>query len=412
LIRVSAVIVIVLASTWIVGSAGADDVASSQHSLMVQGDLQAAIDLASPGDTLLIPAGVYEAIPTMYDEAICGNCVELLTPVRASIGFRITGKPLVLVGEDRESTVLITNAGYGVFFDWSWGSRITNLTITGGVRDPDGNATDAAIVVKHSRVIVENVLIRDNTSRIDTVVVGIGGVFGREGSEVFILNNDFRRNGWDGVALYRGASAVIADNTIEGGRGAGIGITWDASAMVFRNRISGYWKGIGAFGDSWASVRNNVVFDNLGWGIVATGKAYMEVANNVIHHNGNCGFAVWEPTAKGVLKNNIITANGWREEWVCPGVGIWMNAHPDDFPVLFNDVWGNASGQYEGIPDQTGINGNISDDPMLSVDGSFALGLGSPCIDTGDSAAADTDGSRCDIGIYGGPQGRPPHMAR
>jgi hypothetical protein len=89
-----------------------------------------------------------------------------------------------------------------------------------------------------------------------------------------------------------------------------------------------------------------------------------------------------------------------------------MNAHPDDFPVLFNDVWGNASGQYEGIPDQTGINGNISDDPMLSVDGSFALGLGSPCIDTGDSAAADTDGSRCDIGIYGGPQGRPPHMAR
>jgi hypothetical protein len=354
-------------------------------------------------DTLFLAKGAYEAAPKAFVEPICGNCVEPLTPVQATVGFHIEGKPLVILGEDPDSTILITNAGYGVFFDGSDGSMISNLTVTGGVRDPDGNATDAAIVVKNGRVEVERVNIVGNTDRVDTVVVGIGGVFGREGAEIHVLNNVIRDNGWDGVALYRGASAVIADNLIRGGRGAGIGITWDASAMVYRNRVSGFWKGIGAFGDTWAVVRNNAVFDNLGWGVIATGRAHMEVTNNVIHHNGNCGFAVWEPTARVVLRNNIITANGWREEWVCPCVGVWTDGAVEDFRVIHNNVWNNAAGNYESIPDQTHTHGNISADPVFTGDSTFALGPGSPCIDAGDPSIVDIDGTRSDMGIFGGP---------
>ena len=33
---------------------------------------------------------------------------------------------------------------------------IENLSVTGGIRDPDGNATDAAIVVKSSAVTIRN----------------------------------------------------------------------------------------------------------------------------------------------------------------------------------------------------------------------------------------------------------------
>jgi hypothetical protein len=369
-------------------------------------DLEDAIDSAMQGDTLLIEKGIYEASAKAFRESICGNCVNPLTEVHATVGFHIQGKPLTLVGRDRDSTILVTNAGYGILFDGSHGSRITNLTVTGGIRDPDGNATDAAIVAKNSNVTICNVRIADNTDRVDTVVVGIGGVFGREGSELFILNNSIVNNGWDGVALYRGASAVIADNTIDTGRGAGVGITWDSNALVHRNLISGYWKGIGAFGDTWVSVRNNIVFDNLAWGIVATGRAHMEVANNVIYHNGNCGFAVWEETAKGVFRNNIVAENGWREKEICPGVGIWMNTQQAEFPIEYNNVWNNIDGNYQGIEDQTGTNGNISADPRFDDDGSFMLRPDSPCGDTGDSLLVDTDGSRSDMGRFGGPQAR------
>jgi parallel beta-helix repeat protein len=366
-------------------------------------DLQAVIDRSRTGDTIYLKIGQYQAKPIPYVEKICGNCTEPLTQVTATVGFKVEGKALTIMGEDRSKTILVTGAGYGVLFERAHGSQILYLTVTGGVRDPDGRATDAGIVVKNGRVTVESVDIVDNTHRIDSVVVGIGGIFGREGSEIMVFNNLIKNNGWDGIALYRGATGVIADNVIEQGRGAGIGITWDASAVVYRNRISGYWKGIGTFGESRAIVRNNAVYNNLGWGVIASGKAYMEVLNNVIYHNGNCGFAVWDSTASGVFKNNIVARNGWREEWVCPCVGVWMAGIAGNFPLSYNDNWDNKAGEYAGMEDMAEKSGNIARDPIFDDTLSFILKSGSPGIDAGDPFLIDPDGSRSDLGIHGGP---------
>lgn len=369
-------------------------------------DLQAAIDSASDGDRILLMPGTYEAHPDSHPEQLCGNCEEHRTDVQATRGFLIKGKALEIVGSGIDSTILVTKAGYGVLFEHSRGSIITNLTITGGLRDLDGMATDAGVVAKYSTVTVKKVKISDNTHRPEEVVVGIGGVFGRENSELFILDNIIENNGWDGVALYRGASAYIADNVICEGRGAGIGITWDATATVYRNHVSGYWKGIGSFGDSRAVVRNNAVYDNLGWGIIATGNSFMEASNNVITRNGNCGFAPWSETARGTFINNIVTENGWRKEWVCPCVGIWMYGKPENFVMSHNIVWGNQEGDYRDMDDLTGRDGNISADPLFRGKIDFRLMPGSPALDSGDSVFTDPDGGPSDMGIYGGPGAR------
>jgi len=186
-------------------------------------DLQVALDRASPGDTVVIKPGKYVSNSFAYPESLCGNCENHKTRVNASRGFLIADKGLTIIGSGVDSTILVTNAGYGVLFSRSYGSRLSNLQVTGGIRDPDGAATDAAVVVKWGRVTIENCLLVDNTNRPESVVVGIGGVMGREGAELFILNNRIENNTWDGVALYRGATAYIADNIINGGRGAGIG---------------------------------------------------------------------------------------------------------------------------------------------------------------------------------------------
>jgi poly-gamma-glutamate capsule biosynthesis protein CapA/YwtB (metallophosphatase superfamily) len=369
-------------------------------------DLQTAIEHATEWDRILVLPGTYEAHPDSYPEELCGNCEQHKTHVEATRGFLIINKAIEIAGSGVDSTILVTKAGYGVLFENSRGSIISNLTITGGVRDPDGMATDAGVVAKYSTVTVRNCKIADNTHQLEDVVVGIGGVFGRENSELFILNNLIQNNGWDGVALYRGANAYIADNYICEGRGAGIGITWDATATIYRNRISGYWKGIGTFGDSRAVVRNNAVYDNLGWGIVATGNSFMEASNNVITRNGNCGFAPWSETARGTFVNNVVTENGWREEWVCPCVGMWMNGNPENFVISHNIVWGNQEGDYRDMDDLTGRNGNISADPMFRGKIDFHLLLGSPAIDSGDSVFTDPDGELSDMGMYGGPGAR------
>lgn len=364
--------------------------------------LETAIDSATTGAVIQLSPGIYEAYPEAYVESECGNCEEHQTAVTASVGFHIKDKAITIRGTNRDSCILITNAGYGVLFERSYGSRIENVTITGGIRDKDGNATDAAVVVKYSRVTVENCLIAGNEYEDTTVVVGIGGVFGRESSTLIIHNNWIRNNGWDGIALYRGAAALITDNTIDSGRGAGIGITWDSQAMVRRNKVSNYWKGIGTFGNSRAVVQNNVVFDNLGWGVILTGMSFMEVRNNTISRNGNCGLACWSEDARGVAINNIITDNGWRDEWVCPCVGVQMWGTLRNFPVSYNNVWNNVAGNYKDMPEWTGRYGNVSVDPMFVDSLDFHLNDESPLWHVGDPYYTDPDGTQSTMGAYGG----------
>lgn len=369
----------------------------------VTGDLQAAIDSARSGDTLILAPGTYQADPVEFIDTLCGNCEEHRTAHTASYGFLVRGKSLWIVGSGTEETILVTKAGYGVFFDDCPEAGIVNLAITGGVRDLDGMATDAAIVARNSRLTVKNCWLRDNTEYPDSIIVGIGGVMGREGAELTIVGNRITNNTWDGVALYRGASAMIADNEIFKGRGAGIGITWDATATVVRNQVSHFWKGIGSFGATRVICRNNLVFDCLGWGIIATGTSYMDCTNNLIFRNGNCGFGLWGKETRGRLTNNVIAYNGWRDEWVCPQVGVWNYGHPLQFPMSYNLLWENAEGDWRDMPDYTDEFGNVHLDPLWDTL-TFYPESDSPIIDSGNPELTDPDGSPSDIGIYGGPQ--------
>ncbi len=357
---------------------------------------------ARSGDTLRLSADSFVAKPTMFTDTLCGNCQDPRTKVAASFGFRVANKALVIIGASRGKTRLVTNAGYGLFFDNAGSSALFNLTVTGGMRDADGSATDAGIVVRNSRVTVEQCDIRENKRRIDSVIVGIGGVFGREGAELTVSNCNIVGNTWDGIALYRGANAVVSDCLIKDGRGVGIGVTWDANCDAYRNEVTGYWKGIGSFGTSNVTARNNLVHRNLGWGIIATGESSMEATNNVVYHNGNCGVASWGTDARGKFINNVIVDNGWRDQWVCPCVGVWNYGDWSKWVFRNNIIWGNKANQFEGIWDQTEVGGNLSVDPQFADDGTFALKDSSPAIHAGDSTIYNLDGTRSHIGLTGG----------
>lgn len=369
--------------------------------LTAASDFQSAINEAASGDTIVLAPGIYEANPVEFIDTLCGNCQEHKTRHSASYGFHIADKDLWIVGAG-DSTVLVTHAGYGVFFDNCSEGGISNVAITGGIRDASGMATDAAIVVRNGRITVQNCLIRENTKYPDSIIVGIGGVMGREGSDLIVTDNRIINNTWDGVALYRGATAYIADNIIHKGRGAGIGITWDATAIVVRNQVSNYWKGIGSFGSTRVLAYNNIVYNLVGWGIIATGTSYMDCANNIIYQNGNCGFALWGPEAHGRLTNNVIVKNGWRDQWVCGRVGVQNYGHPIQFPMSYNVLWDNVEGDWRDMPDYTDVDSNKHVDPLWDTL-TFRPLDGSPLIDNGNPELSDPDGTPCDLGIYGGP---------
>ncbi len=130
----------------------------------------------------------------------------------------------------------------------------------------------------------------------------------------------------------------------------------------------------------------------------------MDMTNNVVYHNGNCGIAPWSSESRGRIVNNIIVKNGWREEWVCPCVGVWNYGDWAKWEFANNIVWDNTEDNYKDIWDHTGFNGNISQDPLFVGDGDFHLIQGSPATNAGNQAIFNLDGTISHIGLYGGPQ--------
>ncbi|GEM_PF-4352988 len=75
--------------------------------------------------------------------------------------------------------------------------------------------------------------------------------------------------------------------------------------------------------------------------------------------------------------------------------------------VSYSDFWENAS-SFDGVSDPTGSDGNVAVDPGFVDDEArdFTLQGGSELVDAGDPAIEDADGSRSDMGAYGGPEAR------
>jgi hypothetical protein len=268
------------------------------------------VDAARDGDTIFLHPGVHRLEPVPYADPLCGNCPDPLTPVAATRGLLVQGKSVVIRGASAHTTSLHTGAGYGILIVDCPRVLITDLAVTGGERDEDPKATDGAVVVRRSHVtlrrnrIVHNV--GDPEIRMDNTV-GIIGIAGREGARIRAEDNTIFGNSWDGVALYRDARAVLLRNRIDGGdtltwgrpfggRGVGVGITWNARARLRGNWISRYWKGVGVFVDGRAALRRNVVEEMRTWGVAlwrggGEGRPRLVAEGNVIYRTGACGLS-------------------------------------------------------------------------------------------------------------------------
>ena len=72
----------------------------------------------------------------------------------ATRGLRVSGRGIRLVAAVPGAATINTGAGYGLLFDGCDGCSLEGVVVTGGERDEDGRATDAAIVVRESTVVI------------------------------------------------------------------------------------------------------------------------------------------------------------------------------------------------------------------------------------------------------------------
>ncbi len=134
--------------------------------------------------------------------------------------------------------------------------------------------------------------------------------------------------------------------------------------------------------------------------IVCRDFARPTLINNVFRKCGYYGIQL-DNQCRPVLQNNIVTE--------CYRFGIY--ATQQSIPYLdYNNFWGNYTedGSNRNLsPDTISVRNGISSPPAFISANDLHLADGSPCIDTGnpDPIYNDANGTRNDMGAYGGPRG-------
>lgn len=319
-------------------------------------------------------------------------------------------------------------------------ARLFDFTITNG-----GGAEGAGLRIRDASPTIEYNIIQNN---VITTSGGVGGGIRLYNAspaimDNFIVENDAcyggPENGCDGGAIdIRGGTPWIVGNYMAGNTAGDGGAIWTAysDGLIAQNIIVGnevddaaiadglddYKDGQGGGidvqvgGPIGTIISGNIISDNrastIGGGIVAyeysSTNAGIVISNNVITYNNvldtdwGAGFTQWGNTQPRVY-NNIIYGN--------LGVGAYSAQGEGTFSFTYNDVFGNVD-DFGGLM-ASGGTGNVSVDPKFTsasndadyTDDDFTLGSGSPMIDAGDATVNDTDGSRSDMGAYGGPYG-------
>ena len=340
-------------------------------------ELHEALAVPARSLTIHLQPGVYDLTPAAMVDSSCGNCEDASISVSCTVGLRISGGFVHLRGPEDRSAILRTHAGYGLFIEHCDSAIVEYLTITGGERDTSGPATDAAIVVKNSTALLRHNRIIGNIGDpavVSAVVVGIMGICGRENSRTIITGNEIIGNSWDGIALYRGAEAEITGNLVDGvdkargtdiggGRGVGIGVTWNARATIRGNLVRRYWKGIGIFVDAHGVVENNIVEDIITWGIslwdAGKGAPVGFIRRNIVYRTGACGVSITrsaEGVRPGEFVDNIVVETGQNPkydapDYYCYQCALALHAIPAFFVIDRNVFFGNRRATRD-LPDR------------------------------------------------------------
>ncbi|MHC4636962.1 MAG: right-handed parallel beta-helix repeat-containing protein [Planctomycetota bacterium] len=362
--------------------------------------IQAAIDNSTNDDVIIVSPGTYFENINFLGKAItlrsldpndasvvAATIIDGSTPNDPNIASVVT-----FVNSEGTDSVL---AGFTI----QNGTGQTDTTVTWRLWEGNNGDGGGVLCTHASPTITKNIF--KNCS----AEYGGGGIFCHDNANPVITYNKFIDNyaGWYGGAIFARlycspliANNIIIDNTVNYLGGA-IYLARYSYSKVISNWIEGNTSQSATGGAIYYMVgsdpviANNIFIRNYaktGGSAIMAEAASGKIINNTIMNN-----EVTNPTAYSsamalysdqLLANNIITDN--------LGYGVYTG-QSSNVTIRNNDVWNNSYGNYFGkIPDQNGLNGNISQNPQISPDLPLPLVSDvdllptSPCINAANNA--------------------------
>jgi Right handed beta helix region len=358
-----------------------------------------------------------QSIQAAINAAVNGDRI-VVEPGRYLENLNFLGKAISVESEQGAAVTIIDgrNAGSVVVFQSGEGrdSVLRGFTLTNGGSDFEGGAI---AVSGASPSILDNVISGNSASF-------AGGGIGLGFASPLIRGNRILNNrnpgglGGGGISVRGASTPEIIGNEIAGNTASEGGALslFAAGTPLIRNNIlrdnvstgSSFLFGGGAISmvnQSDADIIQNLIIGNranlgggLAWLVPSGARGPLLVNNTIANNDGTTGSAI---AADGfdrntLLVNNVIVALNGQVAVFC---GSFNDLNPPIFQ--FNDVFSPLGMAYAGAcADQTGLDGNISVDPMFvkPVAGDFRLTGNSAAIDAGNNAApklpaTDLDGN-------------------
>jgi hypothetical protein len=353
-------------------------------------------------------AGDYPTLQAAIDAAVDGDVIDVAPcTYREHIDFH--GKTVTLAALSGPSDTILDGGGTGVVVTARKGERrgtgLTGFTISGGMAAGQG----AAVFVDLAKLRLENVVITGSTGA--SLVYGHSGDL--EMSNVVFTGNTISVLTGAAINVFRGslvASHLTADCTgghdaIYIGHGSamidyatlscptGNAVFYlHSTGRLMRSRLDGMMKSDNESGHPEDVVfMENDVFKG-GRGI------YVHEGMAVVKNSYIEGTLNMATVQAATIEGNVMTGT------TC---AILADVTTAPFVPAYNDFWAVSSQSCNGAV-FVGTNGNFVGDPKFvdAAGGNYTLGAGSACIDAGPDAAVmrDVDGTRNDVGVYGGPK--------
>ena len=354
-----------------------------------QPTIQAGINAASNGDTVLVAPGTYHE----------------------NINFK--GKAITVSSTGRAKVTIID--GGGITSVVTFNSNETATSVLSGFTIQNGNAYNAPAGQEGGGIAVDQAspIIKDN-----------------------IIQNNFGKSTGGGIDVYFG-SPLIEGNIIRnnsqtpllsgGSGGGGLGVGGNGATQIIGNVIehntwpTAFGGGLTLFAAGSVLVKNNLFMDNTSADggnalyMANTFSGALIVQNVFIGNNSKNGSTVYWSDSPGavisntfadgpsttpnfsifsvtgvesytVIANNVITATDSGT------VAFYCTSGDFSSPSNFynNDVYSKGGSAYGGLcTSQTGSNTNISASPMFLTKSNVRLQGGSPAIDAGNNSAPD-----------------------
>ncbi|MHC1631181.1 MAG: right-handed parallel beta-helix repeat-containing protein [Methanotrichaceae archaeon] len=274
-------------------------------------DIQAAIDNANPGDTVIVGSGQYEPfivekslIIQGIEDPVVDTKIQIPAITIRSDDVTLSGFKVVGVPENSESK-------YKYYMKLS--DRKPNYEL---------NMPNAAILVDGNDVIIEET----------EILRAEVGIFVNGAANVTLSNDTFQRCESGTKFLYCRDSRIescifaeckkygayveqsqkvsLVENEVMNTSSMGILMKKSSNCLAERNIFSGNWEGLVLLNSSFCELRRNQADRNLYYGIVVTSSSNNTVVDNLARENGGIGgISLQDNSSYNIVARNTVEKN-------------------------------------------------------------------------------------------------------